>query len=269
LLTLLGPNDPWEGQSMGRPSEVFVIDGDTVMRAQPKSGAAKSGTGPQTLAQEPGSQTLRDVAPRGRGSARSAGAASLSLFVWGSGQWLNGDRDLAMLLVLSQGLIATLHYLIVATWSPIRRMAHVFFIEEWELLLGAAAIDFWLIFLLLFNVSQAYKSAERQRGAFSGLKRPLLSGLASALVPGWGQILNGQLRKGLFFLLTFVTQVYLLAFYLMTPLYRIVSDLDPNQVLLREIIQYGKVLLVATSLLWMMSIYDAVLVARYTRNRSR
>jgi len=252
---------------MGRQSEIFVIDGDTVMRAQPKG--AKSAAGSQTLAQEPDSQTLREIAPRGKGSARPAGAASLSLFVWGSGQWLNGDRDLAMLLALSQGLIAALHYLIVHTWSPIRRMAHVFFVDEWELLLGAAAIDFWLIFLLLFNVSQAFKSAERQRGVFTGLKQPWLSGLASIVVPGWGQILNGQLRKGLFFLLAFVTQGYLLAFYLLTPLYRIVSDLDPNQVLLREIIQYGKVLLVVTTLLWMMSIYDAVLVARYTRNRGR
>jgi hypothetical protein len=253
---------------MGRQSEIFVIDGDTVMRAQPK---AAKGAGPasQTIAQEPDGQTARDIAPRGRGSARPAGAASLSIFVWGSGQWLNGDRDLAMLLGLSQGLIAALHYFVVNTWSPIRKMAHIFFIEEWELLLGAAAIDFWLIFLLLFNVSQAFKSAERQGGRFQGLKQPLLSGLVSLLVPGWGQILNGQLRKGLLFLLAFVTQAYLLAFYLLTPLYRIVSDLDPNQVLLRDVIRYGKVLLVVTAILWMISVYDAVLVARYTRNRAR
>jgi hypothetical protein len=64
-------------------------------------------------------------------------------------------------------------------------------------------------------------------------------------------------------------QAYLLAFYLTTPLYRIVSDLDPNQLLLRDIIQYGKVVLVVTTLLWLMSVYDAVLVARYTRTRAR
>jgi hypothetical protein len=252
---------------MGRQSEIFVIDGDTVLRAGPK-GAKGAGAGAQTVAVSPDGQPAREPALRGRGSARPAGAASLSLYVWGSGQWLNGDRDLAILLVLSQGLIAALHYFVVQTWSPIRRMAHVFFIEEWELLLGAAAIDFWLIFLLLFNVSQAFKSAERQRGKFRGLKQPFLAGLASLIVPGWGQILNGQLRKGLFFLLAFVTQAYLLAFYLLTPLYGIVSDLDPNQLILREVIRYGKFLLVATTLLWLMSVYDAVLVARYTRTRN-
>jgi hypothetical protein len=232
-----------------------------VLRAQPRTAVAKTaGPGAQTVPLAPESQTT---------SARPAGAASLSLYVWGSGQWLNGDRDLAILLVLCQGLIVALHYLVIATWGPIRRMAHVFFIEEWELLLGAAAIDFWLIFLLLFNVSQAFKSAERQRGPFHGLRQPWLSGLTSLIVPGWGQLLNGQLGKGLFFLLAFLMQAYLLAFYLTTPLYRIVSDLDPNQLLLRDIIQYGKVVLVVTTLLWLMSVYDAVLVARYTRTRAR
>ena len=85
-----------------------------------------------------------------------------------------------------------------------------------------------------------------------------LSGLTSLLVPGWGQILNGQLRKGLFFLLAFVTQIWLLAFYLMTPPYRVVSELDPNQALLRNVIQVGKLVLVGTAILWLISVYDAV-----------
>lgn len=255
---------------MGRQSDVFVINGDTVLRASPKGAGAKTaGPGSQTVPLMTENQATRVSMPDGRQSARPAGAASLSLFAWGSGQWLNGDRDLALLLALSQALIVALHYLVVSTWGSIRRMAHIFFIQEWELLLGAAAIDFWLIFLLLFNVSQAFKSAERQRGPFHGLKRPWVSGLASLIVPGWGQLLNGQLRKGLCFLMAFVLQGYLLGFYLLTPLYRIVSDLDPNQLLLREIIQYGKVVLVATILLWMMSVYDAALVARYTKPRLR
>src|SRR5262249_52030961 len=142
------------------------------------------------------------------GTGRAAGAASMSLWIWGSGQWLNGDRDLAGLLFAWQLQIAALHYLVASLWGSIRRMAHVFFVSEWELLLYAAALDFWLIFLLLFNVSQAYRSAERSGGQFGGLKSAWLSGLTSLLVPGWGQILNGQLRKGLFFLMAFVTQIW-------------------------------------------------------------
>lgn len=253
---------------MGRQTDVFVIDGDTVLKS-PKPTVVKPAGGAQTVPLTPETRgAVATVADRGP-SNRAAGASSLSLFLWGGGQWVNGDRDLAILLFLWQVLIVAVHYLVISIWSPIRRMAHVFFIEEWEVLMGAAAIDFWLMFLLLFNVSQAYRSAERQRGRCRGMGNPWLSGLASAVIPGWGQLLNGQLKKGLFFLFGFLLQGYLLAYYLATPLYRIVSDLDPNQRLLREIINAGQIALGVTALLWLVSAYDAVLVARYTRNRSR
>lgn len=253
---------------MGRQGEVFVIDGDDLIKPPGKPTPLGSQTVP--LADTGTSATsARSTEASGGGSSRAAGAASLSLWVWGSGQWLNGDRDLAVLLLLWQIQIAALHYLVASTWSALRRMAHVFFISEWELLLYAAALDFWLIFLLIFNVSQAYRSAERSRGRFRGLKRPWLSGLTSIVVPGWGQLLNGQLGKGLGFLLVFVTQAYLLAFYLLTPLYAIVADLNPPQTFLRNLIQGGQVGLVVTALVWVLSVYDAVLVARYTRYRVR
>lgn len=249
---------------MGRPSDIFVIDGDTVLK---KPAAVKGGAATVPLTPESRSATAT-VVDRGS-SNRAVGSSSLSMFVWGGGQWLNGDRDLAILLFLWQVLIVAVHYFVISIWSPIQRMAHVFFIEEWEVLMGAAAIDFWLMFLWLFNVSQAYRSAERQRGRCHGLGNAFLSGVASILVPGWGQMLNGQLKKGLFFLFGFLLQGYLLAYYLMTPLYRIVSDLDPKQRLLHQIINAGEVALGVTALLWLLSAYDAVLVARYTRNRGR
>jgi hypothetical protein len=48
-----------------------------------------------------------------------------------------------------------------------------------------------------------------------------------------------------------------------------VSDLDPNQTLLRAVIQGGQITLLVTALLWLLSIYDAILVARHTRMRAR
>jgi len=257
---------------MGRQGEVFVIDGDDLIKPQGKPESGRTPVGSQSVPLiEAGSAaaSTRSTDTPGRASSRAAGTASVSLWVWGSGQWINGDRDLAVLLFLWQIQIAALHYLVASTWSALRRMAHVFFISEWELLLYAAALDFWLIFLLVFNVSQAYRSAERQKGRFRGLKRPWLAGLTSIVVPGWGQLLNGQLGKGLVFLFVFVTQAYLLAFYLLTPLYAIVVDLNPPQAFLHNLIQGGQVGLVVTTLVWVLSVYDAVLVARYTRSRVR
>jgi len=250
---------------MARTNEIFLIDGDAVMK---RTGGASRPAGLPA-----GSSTVlaesRPAAANGKSSARPAAAATLSMWIWGSGQLLNGDRDLAVLLALWQVQIAALHYLVCMTWGSLRRLAHLFFVSEWELLLAAAALDFWFIFLWLFNVSQAYRSAERRRGVFTGLKQWWLSGTASLLVPGWGQILNGQRMKGLCFLFAFLTQGWVLAFYFLTPLYRVVSDLDPNQTLLRAVIQGGQITLGATALLWLLSIYDAVLVARLTRTRVR
>jgi hypothetical protein len=250
---------------VARQSDVFEIDGDVALKARAKP-PAREAAGPSvaTLVQD------RPVTFQGGSeSSRAAGAASMSLWVWGAGQWMNGDRDLAVLLFLWQLQIVALHYLIISIWGSIRNMAHIFFVNEWELLLYGAALDFWLIFLFMFNVSQAYRSAERNKGPFRGLRNPWVAGPVSMLVPGWGQILNGQLRKGLFFLCAFVTQVWVLSFYLFTPLYRVVSDMDPNQLLLRNVILAGKIVLGITAILWLISIYDAVLVARYTRNRDR
>lgn len=251
---------------MARTNEIFLIDGDAVMK--------RTATGARPAGVPNGAQTATLAEPRaaagdGRRSARPAAAATLSMWVWGSGQLLNGDRDLAVLLALWQVQIAALHYLVCMTWGSLTRLGHLFFVSEWEMLLACASLDFWFIFLWLFNVSQAYRSAERRRGVFTGLRRWWLSGMASLLIPGWGQILNGQRWKGLGFLFAFLTQGWVLAFYLMTPLYRVVSDLDPNQTLLRAVIQGGQITLGATALLWLLSVYDAVLVARYTRPHAR
>lgn len=252
---------------MARQGEVFVIDGDDLITTEGKPGARGS-AGPQTVPLSGVRSTAVDAGAQ-RNSGRAAGAASLSLWIWGSGQWLNGDRDLAMLLFLWQIQIVALHYMAASMWGTLRQVAHIFFISEWELLLYAATLDLWLIFLWIFNVSQAYRSAERQRGTFRGLHRPMLAGLASVMFPGWGQILNGQVRKGLFFSFSFVLQLYLIALYLFTPLYKLAAALDPNQALLHNLIQAGQLLLAVTVQMWLLSAYDAILVARYTRTRVR
>lgn len=249
---------------MARTNEIFLIDGDAVMK-RTGSGAR----GPSALNEAPTLVEPRSAAAEGRKSARPAAAATLSMWIWGSGQLLNGDRDLAVLLALWQVQIAALHYLVCMTWGSLTRLGHLFFVSEWEMLLACAALDFWFIFLWLFNVSQAYRSAERRRGVFTGLRRWYVSGLASLLIPGWGQILNGQRIKGLCFLFAYLTQGWVLAFWLLTPLYRLVSNLDPDQKLLRMAIQGGQYTLWATGLLWLVSVYDAVLVARITRTRAR
>lgn len=254
-------------------SEVFVITEDDILK--PSSLPKKKGPRPVDPPAEAIDTAQGDsptvVAPaRTRASGRGGSpaiASSLSLWVWGLGQLYNGDTKLATFFFLCQLQVAAFHYMLYATWGRLRNFAELFFISEWELFLYVAAVDICLLFLMMFNVAQAYRTAEigGHGGRYGGMHQPAVSGLASLLVPGWGQMLNGQLGKGMVFLTVFVMQGYLLGLYMLSPFYRVVLDLDPQQILLRKVITGGMVALFATAVAWVISAYDAVLVAFYTR----
>jgi TM2 domain-containing membrane protein YozV len=257
--------------------EVFVITEDDILKPSDKGKGkgASTSKGPVAVvraakaekSREPEETVVERTPARGtrRASRSPAAAGTLSLFVWGLGQLYNGDVRLAMLFLLGELLVGAFHYLLIMTWDRLRTFAHLFFISEWEMLLYASSIDFCLIFFMIYNVWQAYREAEARGGCFSGLHSPLVAGAASLLIPGWGQMLNGQVGKAVVFLFSFLLQIYLLALYLMSPFYRLVADLDPEKLVLKKAIWVGMAALFATALSWLLSIYDAVLVARYTR----
>jgi len=259
--------------------EVFVITEDDILKPADKGkgkgasqgrggiGLAKGARGSEKAGRGDETQVDR-TPPHGRmrsGSPSPAAAGTLSLFVWGLGQLYNGDRKLAILFMLCEVQVVAFHYLMIKTWNQIRTFSHTFFISEWELMLYASSIDFCLIFFMIYNVAQAYRAAEAQQGRFAGLHRPLVAGIASSLIPGWGQLLNGQLWKGLFFLFSFLIQAYLLGLYLLSPFYRILAGLDTQELLLKKATWIGMGILNGTALLWLLSAYDAMIVARYTR----
>ena len=254
-------------------SEVFVITEDDILKPSTlsKRKGPRSLDAPSDTAGTMAGDIPTVAAPARRRNRRKGGspaiAASLSLWVWGLGQLYNGDARLATLFFLCQAQVAAFHYMLYATWGRLRNFVAVFFISEWELFLYVAAIDICLLFLMMFNVAQAYRTAEigGHRGRYEGVHQPVVSGVASLLVPGWGQMLNGQLGKGMLFLTVFAMQGYLLGLYMLSPFYRVVLDLDPQQILLRKVITGGMVALFATAVAWVISAYDAVLVALYTR----
>jgi hypothetical protein len=251
--------------------EVFVITEDDILKPAGKGknggrggASGKGGKSAERVVEE----TVVDAqaaAPRRRGGKSPAAASTLSLFVCGLGQLYNGDGKLATLFFMGEMFILAFHHFLFMTWDRIRTFAHLFFVSEWELMLYASSIDFCVIFFVIYNVAQAYRSAEAKGGRFGGLHSPFMSGLTSLLIPGWGQLLNGQLGKAVFFLFAFLLQGYLIALYLMSPLYRILVNIEPQKVLLDKAIKVGMGILFVTALSWLLSIYDAFVVARYTR----
>ena len=53
--------------------------------------------------------------------------------------------------------------------------------------------------------------------------------------------------------------------YLMSPLFRILVDIEPQRLILDKAIKVGMGILFVTALSWLLGIYDAFVVARYTR----
>src|SRR5262249_31262165 len=132
-----------------------------------------------------------------RGAAQPLVASSLSLFVAGAGQAYNGQGQLGLLFFLIQALGVSANWAIVNGWSSLVELGGLFGWNEWQLFRGLAILDAGFAVLMLTGIYQAYRRGERDAGGFDGLANPVVAGLASLLLPGWGQLVNAQAGKAL------------------------------------------------------------------------
>lgn len=193
-----------------------------------------------------------------------ARAASLSLLLWGGGQLYNGQRAIANWLFLLQILnfgsliVGGIYWPRLAWWLDLHfrfdttgpALVTLFFL--W----GAAG---WI-----WGTLQAYQEADRRgQERFAGKEREGIAALYSLAVPGWGQYLNGQPRKGAAFqalvLLEGLTCLTLLAAYsgfesLQRP---------ENRAVLEKALLGAAAALPLLAFAHVLSAYDAFKVARY------
>jgi hypothetical protein len=247
---------------MSPKDDCYIIEEDDLLetvRRQERDGSRGRGSTLRGV-----DSTVRSFSRKSAGSGGGAPlASSLSLFVCGAGQAANGQWKLGLLLFLTEGLALAAHWSVVKAWPFFRDLAHIFAVSEEELFLALAAADFLLVFFLLYNIAQAYHQGEANRGVFQGLDMPLLSGLASLLVPGWGQLLNAQLGKGLFFLFCVLTETYVVALLVLTSFFHLFPRLGLETLLQTRGEIVGLCLFFFASMIWILSVYDAYLVGRY------
>ena len=189
-------------------------------------------------------------------------AATLSLFVPGSGQVYNREAKLGAALFLTLALVGIGHWSALTLWPSLRETVTMLGIQRGQILFTAFAVDFLSAFLFLWGIHQAYAQAEANAGAFPGINIPLLPALASLLIPGWGQIANGQIGKALFFIAGLIPGAFGLALLTLP----IVADpasisLHADIGLSLEDAAIGGVGL--SAILWLLSTYDAGLVSRF------
>jgi len=254
---------------MGRQEEVYVINAEDILESSSPAAGSRSGprgvvSGASELEGERSPARTRRSGSL-RSSARAFVASTLSLFVCGAGQAYNGQWKLGLLLFLTEVLALAGHWSVVKLWPVLKDLGYIFAIGEWEMFVFLAIADFLLVFLLLYNVAQAYHQAEMDGSPFEGFRRPALSGLASLVVPGWGQLLNAQLGKALVFLFCLLTQVYVVTLLMVSPFFRFASEMNLDALLGRRAALAGIGIAFFAVLTWVLSVYDAFLVARYRR----
>lgn len=204
---------------------------------------------------------VRDPRPQPPGPSLAI-PRTLAIFLPGSGQMLRGELSKGLFFVSSIGLLAALAWAIYHTLDRLGPTLGVLgFRPEggvWALaaLYGAAAS---------LHLGSVFSAAQERggQGVAAGL-HPVAAGIASALIPGWGQLLKGHRLRAVGFLAG--CWIVGAAWLLVTP---------PVQALLAEQNLFMPPALVwfcsplvrwtAPAVIWTLAIYDAT-VSRSLRS---
>ena len=111
---------------------------------------------------------------------------SLSLFLPGSGRLLGGRTASGLFFICSLGFLVALGWAVLAT---IDRLSGTL-----EVLGYARAASVWALAVIYVAAATLHVAnlLGAERTAFAGRPHPAVAGIASLLVPGWGQVLNGD-----------------------------------------------------------------------------
>lgn len=208
--------------------------------------------------------SFRPDMPHSRNS-RPLTAASLSLFLCGAGQIYNHQIQLGLLFLTTELLVVALNWCVVQTWDTLRELGNLLSFTPLHVVATVAVVDFLMMILALASIRQAYRYAERESGEFDGLTNPFLAGLTSFVIPGWGQIVNGQPGKALFFLMSLMTGLWVAGMVMFSPLLRLLEASPIHAPLARQLTPVAIAVLCAAGVMWLLSVYDAVLVSVHRR----
>jgi TM2 domain-containing membrane protein YozV len=188
-------------------------------------------------------------------------AFSLSLLVWGGGhiyirQWQWGL--MYFLFMVNFYLIPTVMLL---HWKPMTAGLMMLDVTPVQVMVPLGIFFMLGLTLWVINAVHAYVTvADAEPAPFQGVRHPLLPGLCSLLIPGWGQILNGQMIKGVCYLFVAMLGFFALAMLLVVPFLwpMLLSPMD--RVLAERVLLVAATLIPFVLLVWGIAVYDAVKV---------
>lgn len=218
--------------------------------------------------ERPKKESFPDGAEKDRrnpdGPAREPALAfSLSLLIWGAGQLYNRRWKHGILFLLLMANFIAILRLILGNLNSILRNGESIGIGASGILTAWCFFHLSGILLWIGNAVQAYREASaRHGGAFQGVGSPLWPSLGSMVIPGWGQFLNGQPIKGIFFLSIFGVFVFSLPTILLILLFWPGFQTGSERLFWEEFLLVLAGLAGSAILIWPFVILDAVKVGR-------
>jgi len=194
-------------------------------------------------------------------------AFSLSLVLWGLGQFYCGKRKLGVLL-----LLAMINFLLFMGIAILYRDSVYSFCKFIDINSSGVLLIFSVFYTLGLIVWQgnawhAYFQGLKIKRHFKGASLTALSVVCSLLIPGWGQLLNGQIKKGLLFML------FALSGYGTVPFICVVCYLWPtleagrSRLIIEWLFSISILSMPFVLLMWLLNILDAGFVSVDTRRK--
>ena len=190
-------------------------------------------------------------------------AGSLSMFVPGLGQMIAGEIAWGLFYLTGIGFCAAMLWAMLGSLDRIAPTLRLLGVPAEVLAVAIASLVLAVVMLHLAGVLHALELAS---GYGSAVPHPLVAGIASLIVPGWGQLLAGHRRRATLFL----GSIWILsaAWLLVTPAgARLIGRLGlALPAALKD--GWGPVVLMSAPLVvWVIAVYDGAAGAATERNR--
>lgn len=183
---------------------------------------------------------------------------SLSMAAWGSGHRYIGKNRTGTIFMAAMALFYASMIAMVFFREAVGRMVVHLGLPASAFPLGVVAFFLaGLVFWLVNAVVAYYQTVRRRSAPFLGVENPFWPLGASLLFPGWGQFLNGQPIKGLFFLLFGITGVFSIFVFAVAQSLWPMLKADSTGHIFEIYLGAAVLLLPVFILIWVIAAYDA------------
>jgi TM2 domain-containing membrane protein YozV len=203
------------------------------------------------------------VVQRPRSSWKNPALAfTLSLLVWGSGQLYNGQWKRGALLSLLMALYGYGVAFVLLHWSQVSTLCAAYGVPPLFVVTTGTGLYLCGLALWMLQALQAYKTALRtRRETFRGVHIPVLPMFASLVIPGWGQMLNGQRKKGIGFLVVSLVGFAAAPVLIMTPAFWSMLQTASDRLIVERAFTISLIVSPFYFLAWLFAGFDALKVS--------